>query len=57
MEMTIVDLLYKALAKLHMEPKSRETSLAITKVDEAILWWKRAQQLEFEKQTGPASNG
>lgn len=57
METPIIDLLYKALARLAEQPKTRETALAMTKVEEAILWWKCSEQRAFEAATGAAAGG
>jgi len=57
MEQTIEDQLYRVIARLSQEPKGRETSLAITNAEQALLWWQKSQKLEREKQMGAGSNG
>jgi len=34
--------LMDALEALQKQPKSREVSLAITKIEEALMWWKQS---------------
>lgn len=49
--------LYRIIAMLQQEPPSREMSLAITNAQQALLWYKYAEQLRREKEMGPASGG
>lgn len=39
----------KAIATARREPGSRETSLTITKLEEALLWWGQALQTNSEQ--------
>lgn len=51
MEQSIEDQMYRVIARLEQEPKSRETSLAITNAEQALLWWQKSQKLAFERMT------
>jgi hypothetical protein len=39
----ITGMLMAALDLLKKQPPSRQTALAITKVEEALMWWKARQ--------------
>ncbi len=48
--------LLDALIELGKQEKSREVSLAMTKVDEALLWWRKSQRDAQEQRYQDALN-